>query len=254
MQIPVNFPAIKKVYGQLSALLTYLYPGQCTLCDAPGLKDIDICEGCLRDMPRNDSACSQCALPLPQGIQRPALCGACLRPEHKVAYDTAWAAYTYSGVMPWLITQLKFHSKLNHARLLGELMWLEQAQATTEQPAPDIIMPVPLHPRRLRERGFNQALELARPLARRSGIRLDTTSLLRSRDTRRQSDLSQAERRKNLVQAFRCGSGVAGLHVLLVDDVMTSGSTLHAAAQCLKKAGAERVSVWVAARATLHAT
>ena len=256
MQSTVNLTTPQKVYRGLSPLLSrWLFPARCTLCDATGHDDLDICNGCLTDLPRNQRACLRCALPIKTQTAS-VYCGHCLSPKTKQHYDTAWAAYIYKSTLPWLITQLKFHEHLNHARLLSELMWRQLQGPLAHLPVakPDVIMPIPLHAKRLRERGFNQALEIAAPLSRLSGIPLDTRSLKRIRPTDRQSTLTQNERARNLLKAFACEDSLKGLHIALVDDVMTSGNTVNAAAKTLKRAGAERVSVWVVARAELNAS
>lgn len=255
MSRPVNPAGPSKVYSWLSPLLPTLLPPVCTLCEAPGLPGLDLCRGCHDDLPWNRHACLRCALPLPAATQMPALCGGCLKAGKSIAYDLTWAAFIYRQPLPWLISQLKFHSRLQHARLLADLMWQSLEAPLRHQPhaAPSLIIPIPLHRQRLRERGFNQAMELARRLSRRSGIPLDTRCLTRKKHTQRQSDLSKTERRKNLRDAFACRTVITARHVVLIDDVMTSGNTLNAAAMTLKSAGAEKVSIWVAARAARHA-
>ncbi len=185
----------------------------------------------------------------------PSICGACLKAGSKATYNQVWAVFVYQGVIAWLITHLKFHDRLGHARLLGEIMWQQLETPLSHQPdsRPDLIIPVPLYKSRLKERGFNQSLEIARPISIRSSIKLETGALQRVRNTKRQSDLSRNERQRNLLNAFTCKASVAGKHVVLIDDVMTSGSTIQAAALAIKQAGARRISVWVVARAAPHA-
>lgn len=216
---------------------------------------MDICAGCHDELPWNLHACLQCALPLPAEIHAPALCGRCLKQSKAQSCDAVWAAFIYRNEVPWLVTHLKFHARINHARLLGELMWERLQKPLQHQPdiTPNLIVPIPLHKSRLRERGFNQALEIARPIARYSAISIDASCLKRTRKTRRQSDLTLAERQHNLRQAFVCKRNLKGLHIVLIDDVMTSGNTLNAAALTLKKAGAARVSAWITARAAFQA-
>lgn len=148
--------------------------------------------------------------------------------------------------MQYLISQLKFHDHYQHARLLGSLM---AAQLVDIGEKPDCIIPVPLHPRRYRERGFNQALEIARHVSRELAIALDYQSCVRSRDTRHQIELPAKQRRRNLRQAFRVIQPVAYRHVAIIDDVMTTGATVNALAGELKRHGVSRVDIWVCARA-----
>ncbi len=128
---------------------------------------------------------------------------------------------------------------------LAQLLLLRVANT----PRPDLIIPLPLHPARLKERGYNQAYELAKPVAKQLQLPLRLDILERRINTEHQARLTQAARHKNMHKAFYAKQSVEGKHVVIVDDVMTSGSSLHAAASCLKQAGALRVDAWVLARA-----
>jgi ComF family protein len=157
------------------------------------------------------------------------------------------APYRYAAPLDRLIPALKFGGKLAHARLLGELLAEELAASGARRP--ELILPVPLHARRLRERGYNQALELARPVARALGLPLETRACTRLRATAAQSGLDLKARRANLRGAFAVPAlGVK--HVAVLDDVVTSGSTVAELARALARAGVERVDVWAVARAT----
>lgn len=172
------------------------------------------------------------------------LCGRCLgRPP---AFDKVYAPFLYRDGMRYLITGLKFGARHAHARLLAQLL-AEHVKQQAE--LPDYIIPVPLHKTRYRERGFNQAIEIARTVAAETGIRLDLTSCRRRRDTPHQTGLTARQRRKNVRNAFEMVAPTPGLHVVLIDDVLTTGSTAHELAALLKRQGALRVDVWVCAHA-----
>jgi ComF family protein len=145
-----------------------------------------------------------------------------------------------------LLQGLKFNGRLEMARVLGELManWLENVIDNQ----PDIVIPMPLHKDRLRERGFNQAVELALPITRHLDLHMDRHSCVRLKTTTPQSDLSRKERIKNVRGAFKVLRPMSG-HVVIIDDVMTTGSTAHEFAKTLLQAGATSVDVWVCARA-----
>jgi len=145
--------------------------------------------------------------------------------------------------MDALLRALKYQGKLIIAELVGQHL----AQRVAGMQA-DIIIPMPLHSRRLRERGFNQAIEIARALSRHTGIPYATDGAARLRDTAPQASLPLAARAKNMRNAFTCGVGVEGKRVAVVDDVMTSGAGLDELAKTLKAAGAVSVACWVAAR------
>ena len=183
--------------------------------------------------------CPQCATPTPGGQ----LCGACLK--HPPAFDRTVAALAYSFPLDRLIPRLKYHGRLAVAPALGGCL----AQAVAAHARPDRLIAMPLHPTRIRERGFNHATEIAREAAKRLGLPLDTSSCKRIRDTPPQMGLKHDARRRNVRGAFNCLGEVSGQHIALVDDVMTTGTSLDELAATLKRAGAREVSCWVVARA-----
>lgn len=225
-----------------------LWPGRCLVCDEPGLLGLDLCAACAADLPWNRIACPRCALPLPEA----AACGECLQREAALArrgqvpaLDEVHAGFVYAAPLDRLLPRFKFHRDLAAGALLSQLM----AEAAAGLPRPDAIVPVPLHRARLRRRGYDQALELARPLARALDLPLRDDLLRRVRVTAPQSELSAAARRRNLRGAFALAPDArVPQHIALVDDVMTTGATLHAAATALKRAGVRRVVAWVCAR------
>lgn len=173
-----------------------------------------------------------------------ALCGRCqVQPP---AYRRCLSMMNYRPPVDHLVQSLKFNGRLEMAHLLGHLMaqWL----ASVIDSKPDILIPVPLHKHRLRERGFNQAIEIARPIARLLGCSLDVTSCVRTKTTVPQSELPRKDRIKNVKGAFEVLKPVSG-QIVIIDDVMTTGSTAHELAKTLLSAGAESVDVWVCARA-----
>jgi ComF family protein len=191
--------------------------------------------------------CVQCGLRLGAGQPR---CGACLR-EPQAPVQRTLAAVDYG--FPWdrLITGFKFHHQLELAGALARLVE-QAAQASPEGLAVDLLLPIPLSPQRLRERGYNQAWELARRLGRWRGIDARADALLRIKDTAHQLGLDEAERARNMRGAFlvdpRAAHRVAGRRIALVDDVVTSGATASEAARALLAAGAAQVQLWVIAR------
>jgi ComF family protein len=234
--VPPVTPCWRRVGQRLSATL---WPGHCLACGLPGQAGRDLCDACFEHLPRNAPACACCALPLP--VPAPA-CGACLaRPPR---WQAAHAAFVYAAPIDRLLPALKFGRQLAVATLLAELAG--HAFANAERPA--ALVPVPLARGRLRERGFDQTRELARPLARTLGLPL-LDALLRRRGTRAQSGLDARARRRNLAGAFACRTDLAlPAHVALFDDVLTTGATLDAATRCLYAAGVARVDAWVIAR------
>lgn len=236
MPSPVNFDARATVDG----LARLLWPPRCLLCGDPGDALRDLCAACHADLPWNRCACARCAIPLPAPA---AACGACLRKPPPVA--TTVAAFAYGFPVDRLLPRLKFHAGLSAGRLLSQLM----ADAFADAPRPDALLPVPLHRARLRRRGYDQSLELARPLARALALPLRDDVLRRERPTAPQSRLDARSRRRNVERAFVVRAHVdLPAHVALFDDVMTTGATLHAAARALTRAGVQRIDAWVCAR------
>ena len=222
------------------------WPSHCLACGGRGTGGRDLCAACHAGLPWLRTACPRCALPVPAPG---AVCGECLRARldsSRPPLDAIHAAFLYARPLDRLLPRFKFHHDLAAGALLSALM----VQALRRDPPadwPDALVPVPLHRGRLRARGYDQALELARPLARGCGVPLQAGVLRRRRATAAQSELDAAARRRNLRAAFAV-HGAVPAHVALVDDVMTTGATLEAAARALRKAGAERVEAWVCAR------
>jgi ComF family protein len=232
------------VYDWLKKAQMLAYPATCILCGAPGEGDRDLCDGCHQDLPHNHHPCRRCALPLPDAAPPHALCGECLK--QPPPFDGCRAALRYESPVNHLISGLKFHGRLSYGRLLAELLgsYLEQGIGGL----PQLLIPVPLHPSRLRERGFNQALELAHPLGRRFNIPVDIKSCIRCRATEPQSGLDRKDRRRNIRGAFEIAAEIGADHVVLVDDVVTTGNTVNELARLLHRQGVEQIEVWAVAR------
>jgi ComF family protein len=218
-------------------LFNRIIPPACLLCGARSTRPL--CPGCHADLPwHRQPQCPQCALPTPDGQ----LCGACLK--HPPAFDHSHAALAYAFPLDRLIPRLKYHGQLAIAPVLGECL----AEAVSAAPRPDRLMAMPLHASRIRERGFNHATEIARVVASQLGLPLDLDNVRRIRDTPPQMGLKHDARRRNVRDAFACSDGVQAQRIALVDDVMTTGTSLDELAATLKRAGAREVSCWVVAR------
>lgn len=229
------------VYQRLKDMQRWLFPSRCLLCQARVAADSAFCTPCRQSLPWLNAACAHCGTALPAA--RPA-CGACLKRPPR--FDRTRALFHYAAPIDRLVLGFKYGARLDFGRVLGSAL----ATAIAADPMRvEAIVPVPLHRRRLRERGYNQSLELARPIARALGIPLLTHAVRRVRPTPPQTRLDYAQRRRNLRQAFVVSGDVAGKRLAIVDDVMTSGHTANALARCLKQAGAKEVVVWVVARA-----
>jgi ComF family protein len=230
---------------QVISRLPSLLPGTCALCgDTAGRT---LCEGCHHQfIERQQHRCAQCATVLPAGAGT--VCGECLR--RPPAFDATIAAVDYAAPMDQLILGLKFGGRLALAPLFAGM--LHKAAAARPFALPAALTAVPLGSMRLAERGFNQALEIAKPLSRSLGIALDAKLVARFRDTGAQAMLHPDERRKNVRGAFTVPGAsierVRGRHIGVVDDVVTTGETLDELAATLKRFGAARVTNFVFAK------
>ena len=213
-----------------------LLPQDCFLCGA-GSGSALLCAECAASLPAAPRPCCPvCALPTPAGE----VCGACLR--EPPGFDATLACYVYDFPVDRLVQALKYGGTLAVAA------WLGQALASGSPPDAELMLALPLHPRRLRERGFNQATEIARDLARRLRLPLAHGLVERGTDTAPQASLPWAQRRRNVCGSFLCRADLSGKRIAVVDDVMTTGAALNELAGALKRAGAARVTNLVAAR------
>ena len=222
----------------LLSIAAHLLPGSCLLCAADSAGSL-LCPACTADLPPLPATlCPQCGEDTTLGER----CGACLKDPP--AFARTIALFRYEFPVDRLIQALKYGHQLALAAWLGERLG-ERLVATDH----DLLLPLPLHPSRLRTRGFNQSLEIARVTSNKLGIPLNPGILTRIRATPPQAGLPLKKRGRNVRGAFECSSDLAGQRILLVDDVMTTGSTLREAARILKLHGAGQITVAVAARA-----
>jgi len=233
----------RAIADSLGAAVASRGPSLCGVCRAWGRGRVcaDCLDRCAASVPR----CRRCALPV--GAATP-VCGACLMMPP--AFDAALAAVDYAAPWDRLVTAFKFHDALDLAAVFADA--IVAAERSRDAPRPTLLLPVPLAPRRLRERGYNQAWELARGIARRRGIAAEGALLLRIRETAHQLALPLADRAGNVRGAFavepRRRAELADRHVAIVDDVMTTGVTAAEIAGVVKQSGAAMVEVWVLAR------
>jgi ComF family protein len=239
--------AIRSALLSLAArCLDNLLPRQCVLCGLSGGPD-NLCPACRADLPRPGNVCTACALPLGNSVDT--VCGQCLRKPPP--WSRVEAALVYRFPVDQLVCRFKFGRDFACGHLLGREMLAAIHGAGLQKP--DLLLPVPLHRLRHVSRTFNQADLLARQVGRALKVPVHSNLISRVRRTRAQSGLDAAGRKRNTRGAFRChreaAQALAGRHVALVDDVMTTGATLLECTRTLRRAGVARVSLWVAARA-----
>ena len=214
-------------------LANLFFGGACFVCR--GSSQALLCDACRSELPRlTGELCPRCALPSP----RAAVCGRCL--ADPPGYDATLAVLAYDFPADALVHALKFRGELALAPFLGKML----LQAVSLEGVQRVI-PVPLSPKRLRERGYNQAVEIARYIM---PGKMDVDVCVRQQDSTPQMQLPYDERQRNVRGAFRCLRPLVGASVAVVDDVMTTGATLDELARTLKRAGATRVVNWVVAR------
>ena len=240
---------IDRTLEPLRAVASLFYPALCAICHAPVPRGDYICQNCLDKAPRIVAPfCAKCSEPFPGAIDGVFTCANCA--NRTLGFDAAVSAYRSRGVVRFIVLQFKYNRQLQLRHPIAE--WLEEAMNDPRlRPRRfDLVVPVPLHPARLRERGFNQAELLAKILAQKINIPL-SRALERIRYTTTQTAFDRVERMENLRGAFRLRKkiGVRGLHLLLVDDILTTGSTLSECARVLRDAGAQSVYAVTAARA-----
>lgn len=219
----------------ISTLFKQILPDQpCVLCGS--MSDAGLwCAACDASLPYyTEPRCPRCALPAPDGE----ICGQCLTHPH--ALSATLAAFSYRFPIDRLILAMKYQEQMALSALFAEKL------ALNINDLPDVIIPMPLHPAKLKSRGYNQALLIAKPLGKLLTIEVQSHACRRLRDTPSQTSLPWDEREKNVRGAFVCDADLSGKHVALIDDVLTTGASLKELALSIK--GASRVSAWVIAR------
>ena len=230
----------------MDKLLSSLFPARCIFCQQTVRHDFMVCTDCYQSLPHNKSCCQRCALPLAEEMSTTVLCGRCIRKPP--AFDYTCSPFRYEDDIIGLVHQLKFGEKISYARSIGEMLF--QHYSTSDE-KPDCLLPVALHKSRLRQRGFNQSIEISRVLAKKLAIPIEHTAIVRERSTSAQTGLNAKQRVKNIRGAFRVAGELNYKHVLIIDDVMTTGATVNELAKLLKKNNVERVGVLSIARAPM---
>lgn len=241
-------------------LLSCLFPSRCILCQRTltgHMSDgrLEICSACLYELPHNHCCCPRCALPLPEDASAGVLCGRCIKKTP--LFDYAYSLFRYEDEVVSLVHQLKFAEKITYSRSLGEMLYslleeqLKEIESSLMVNKPDCLLPVPLHNSRLRQRGYNQSIEIARVMAKKLDIPIAYEVVIRRRRTSAQTGLHARQRLKNIRGAFEVVADVKNKHLLIIDDVMTTGATVNELAKVLKKQHAARVGVLSIARAPI---
>ena len=225
----------------------WFLPYHCILCSEETNRNLDLCIECEESLPWLGNVCSYCAAPL--YLSKHTVCGACL--TKPLSFSKVCLFFSYTTIIKRMIIRLKFERCLFYAHLLGTLLAKHLERFYYQERLPQLIIPVPLHKKRLSERGYNQALELAKPIRKRFKIPIDFSSCLRLRNTAAQASLTADQRRSNVKNAFTVHKKIHAQHIALLDDVMTTGHTLIELSRILYHAGVKRIDVWCCARTFL---
>ena len=222
------------------------------LCGDSVDRSISLCESCEADLPLIISACRQCGIPLSDVNQKTevSLCGQCI--QQPPAVDYTLSLYHYETPLDYMISQMKFQQQLSYAAILGELFKRRILELTPESEMPDAILPMPLHKKRLVKRGFNQSIEISRTIVSETPLPVLLNTVKRSKETLEQTKLSKKDRQKNIRGCFEVVSAPIQSHIVIIDDVVTTGATVNELAKTLKDVGIKRVGVWSIARADIN--
>ncbi len=223
------------------------FPYHCIICNDKANRELDLCMECETFLPWLKNACISCAIPL--AFQGQSVCGACLKtplPFHKLC-----VFFSYTEIIKKWVIGLKFQQQLVYAKIFGTLLAEKISSRYQSEQLPDRIIPVPLHKKRLNERGFNQAIELARPISKKLNIPIEYKKCQRVINTASQSKLPSNQRSNNVKNAFFAHQDLAQQHIALLDDVMTTGHTFIEISRALYDVGVKRIDVWCCARTYL---
>ncbi len=246
---PTAGRAIETLRSAGEAAISLLYPPHCAMCEADTPSGSHLCEACANTVrPISAPFCHQCSQPYDGAIEGEFVCANC--EGRDFAFDCAVAAFRAEGVIREFVHSFKYEHRFHLRHQLAQWMAAGLADDRIRDRPPDALVPVPLHPRRQRHRTFNQAIVLAEIVARRAAKPV-LHALKRVRDTPTQTRLDREKRMENLRGAFSAPkpAAVIGRHLLLIDDIFTTGSTVHECARTLCAAGAASVRVLTVARA-----
>lgn len=229
----------------------------CVLCGVHTDGVVSLCSACGDNLPTIEYACSRCALPIDRsdahssGQEISGICGQCISQKSFIDYSVS--LYHYKAPIDYLIGQMKFQQQLSVVDVFADLMSRQAGKLLQSNGLPDVIVPIPLHNTRIAKRGFNQSLEIVRRLAKENSIVVDLDFVNRVKKTVAQTNLNKEQRKKNITGSFElfAGSSAQYKHVVIVDDVVTTGVTVNELAKVIKNSGVKTVGVWSLARAEL---
>lgn len=234
----------------IKKLQNWLFMPSCVVCAAPGEDSLSICSICIGQLKHNKQCCSRCSLPL--ATETRVLCPQCQ--SKPPDFNTSFIPFQYRGEIISLVRNFKFHGNLTSGKVLADLFC--QKLKNSDVALPETLVPVPLHPSRTRQRGFNQALWLAQQIGKQMSIAVDPTLLKRQLKSESQHQLDKKARLKNLQGVFRLQTNNVSAHIAIIDDVVTTGATANAVANTIKSAfnhsDSNTIQLWAIARTPLE--
>ncbi len=229
----------------LNRLKQLFLPYTCILCGEIANQPRDLCQTCEKSLPWLAGTCHQCGLRLPSGAEGNT-CGECSQTARP--FDRTYALCDYADPINHMISAAKFNNHLVYTRLLGELLAERVKHAWYTDALPELLIPMPLHRKRLGKRGYNQALEITKIAAKRLKLPYNIDACIRHKATQPQAQLSPAERTDNIKAAFTLHKPITAKHVAIIDDVVTTGQTVGELCKVLRAGGVEKIDVWCCAR------
>lgn len=235
--------ALKNFNKYWAKLLNSVYPWHCVICGAQA-QNKSICTECAPYLSwcRNDTKCDVCGLPISADASHTRICGICQK--HPPYYDCISAVFWYEPPISDFITQFKYFNHWENAQTLIEL---SESELVTENEN-SLIIPVPSHSSRIKQRGFNAVYELVKLYKKQRNFLYDDTLVSRVKNTETQTGKTKQQRKKNLRNAFKINHAIKHEHIIIIDEVVTTGATVNELSRCLKKAGVKKVTVWAIAR------
>jgi len=232
-----------KITHRIARLYSKLLLTPCLLCGSH-TDQHTLCLPCTDSLPKLGHVCQRCALPITQGV----LCGQCLiKPPIR---HLTHCLFPYQSPIDRLIADLKYHDRLAVSNFFA-LQFTQHIKARSDL-MPALLIPIPLHPKRIRQRGYNQSTEVTKILSKQLHIPYDNRALTRIKNTLPQTRLPYSERKQNIRSAFKCNSPSLPSHIALIDDVLTTGHTADTAAKILIQNGVKKVELWTIARTIRH--
>jgi ComF family protein len=237
-----------KTLSCLKKMADWILPSTCVLCGTLAASAFDLCMHCYEDLPELKNACPVCANK-GSPFKPKESCAYCLT-HPNLPFNFSYALYSYQPPVTKLIMNLKFGQALANANLFGKLLAMQiKTIWYRDKPLPDVIIPVPLHPKRLKQRGYNQAMEVARPIAKLLNIPVANHFCQRVKNTDAQATLPAALRSDNVKNAFEMRAPLSFSKIAVLDDVITTGETVTEFCRVLKAAGAKEIDIWCCAKA-----